>query len=776
MNVTAFSATAAVLILAVAAQPAAGAANDLSAPTSSRMPGAPENGIVSGTVTDQRGTALAGATVTIPELNRTVISSRNGAFTFADVPKGKYTIVVRSIGYQSYIEEITVDGPTTVKAALSSSGVRLPDVVVSASRSPLSAFLTPLPVSAPTSETLRREHSVSIAHTIDGLPGVHSLTTGGQIGKPVIRGFGGSRVLVLQDGMRLEDYSWSDEDGPSVDARLADRIEVIRGPASLLFGSDAMGGVVNVIPAPLPESGPRRGSAEVYFGSNSREFGGVLSAEGVRGNMGWRLTGIGRKSEALHTPTGELENTGFFAGNGQAAVGWHGPWGSLTARFDQYGGEFKLLEANGPPPGVEEGEEGGPERKLADERVQVTGSFPMKHFRLEPKVQWQRHTLAEMADAAEVGGSGLIETKVFDLALNTFSSDVLAHIDIGDAARTTLGVSGIYQKNDSRAPAPGLPFVPDATISTMSAFGIGQVKAGRLSLLGGGRVDHRSLSADATPALSLAAQDLSNSAVSGNVGATLELALNTALTVNVGRAWRAPNLFELYANGPLLAEGRWVFGKSTLEPEFGTNIDGGFKWSSSKARLELSAYRNRVTDYVFLNPTNEKMPQPGSTTDSLRVFRYDATTAVLNGAEVGAELDAMPFLSLRARYDFVRGKDDDTGDNLPLMPPSRMDVEAELHSTHFRSWGHSFVSVGVEHEAAPSHLSPLEAEENLGTTAYTLVNVGAGFEPRIAGGAWRIDLRVRNLANTEYRNFLSRYKEFALNPGRDIVLRARIGY
>src|SRR5437870_9034900 len=145
----------------------------------------------------------------------------------------------------------------------------------------------------------------------------------------MIRGLAGARVLVLADGSRLEDYSWSDEDGPSVDARLAQRVEVIRGPASVLYGSDALGGVVNVIPAELPDAngGPRliRTGFEVSGATNNAEVGAAARGEGAAGPWGWRVFGIGRAGGSLHTPAGRLDNTGFGAGNGEGAVGRPGP-------------------------------------------------------------------------------------------------------------------------------------------------------------------------------------------------------------------------------------------------------------------------------------------------------------------------------------------------------------------------------------------------------------------------------------------------------------------
>src|SRR5881394_573164 len=320
---------------------------------------------LSGRVADPAGNPVAGATVTVVELHRVAVTRADGAYRFADLPPGRYTITVRGLGFAPVARDVAVRGATGLSVTLTRTAIWVEPVTVTATRAPL-------PAEALSEDRLRREQSVSLAHALANLPGVSALTTGQQIGKPVIRGLTGPRVLVLEDGSRLEDYSWSDEDGPSVDARLAQRVEVIRGPASVLYGSDALGGVVNVIPQELPDAngGPRATHTgfEISGASYNAELEGAARVEGASGGWGWRLFGIGRFASSLHTPAGELDNTGFSALSGEAAVGTRGPRGSTTLRYTRYGGEFKLLEAEGPA----SGEEGGPERKLSDDRVQFS--------------------------------------------------------------------------------------------------------------------------------------------------------------------------------------------------------------------------------------------------------------------------------------------------------------------------------------------------------------------------------------------------------------------
>src|SRR5436190_12046470 len=455
---------------------------------------------LSGRVADPDGNPVAGATVTVVELHRVAVTRADGVYRFADLPPGRYTITVRGLGFAPVARDVAVRGATALSVTLTRTAIWVEPVTVTATRAPLAAGLSPLPTEALSEDRLRREQSVSLAHALANLPGVSALTTGQQIGKPVIRGLTGPRVLVLEDGSRLEDYSWSDEDGPSVDARLAQRVEVIRGPASVLYGSDALGGVVNVIPEELPDAngGPRATHTgfEISGASNNAELEGAARVEGASGGWGWRLFGIGRFASSLHTPAGELDNTGFSALSGEAAVGTRGARGSTTLRYTRYGGEFKLLEAEGPAGG----EEGGPERKLADDRVQLAGDYSLGGVRLETKAQWQRHSLIEVSDTGTSPSGAPLEGTAFDLLLNTLSLDVLAHHTVGPRLRGTFGVSGFHQTNDTRG---RIPLVPDARARSAAVFAFEQAGLGRVSVLAGGRGDVRRPTADSNAGLGL---------------------------------------------------------------------------------------------------------------------------------------------------------------------------------------------------------------------------------------------------------------------------------
>jgi iron complex outermembrane receptor protein len=703
---------------------------------------------VTGRVVDPGGQPIASAVVEIAELGRHVTTAADGSFRLA-LPPGHYTLVIRYQGYAPAVREI-VGGPgqALFEITLTPSPFRLEPVTVTATRQPLATTGASLPATALAGDELRQAQSVSLAHVVDVLPGVSAITTGAQIGKPVIRGFAGPRVLVLENGSRLEDYSWSDEDGPSVETAFTSRIELIRGPASVLYGSDALGGVLNVIPEPLPDAAGAPGFTHSGFtlsgASNNAEVSAGAQVEGASGLFGWRVAAIGRGSANLHTPGGELDNTGFGAFNGEGNAGWHWPsGGTLALRVVHYGGEFKLLEANAAP-----GEAGGPERKSGDDRFQVTGQRPVGTWRLEAKGQLQRHSLIELADSAGPG----TEAEAFNLLLRTASLDLLAH-----NGGATLGVTAIGQTNDASGREH---IVPDANIASGAAFAFTHERLGgatsRWTLLGGARVDARRLNVDRNDSLGVVAQQRSSSAWSGNAGLVFTPSTGLAITLNVGRAWRAPTLFELFANGPHIGEARYELGDSTLKPESNRGVDLGLRWNAARTRVELSAYHNRVTDYIYVTPT-------ALVIDSLPVYQYTQAEAELLGGEALLEVEIGKGLNARGRIDAVRGTNLSSHEPLPLMPPLRGSLGLSLRNQF---------GIEVEGNAEQERLNPLDVP----TAGYALLNLWGGGDLRLVGRAVRVDVSLRNALDKSYRSFLSRYKTFADDPGRNLIVRLSTGF
>ncbi len=719
-----------------------------------------QGGAISGRVTDEQHAALSSVTVSVSEGARSVITDAQGRFTFSALAAGSYHLSARKLGYRTASTVVDVrGGAAPIELVLTRGSLRLEPVNVTASRDPGSALLSLSPTSVLAGDQIHGDAGISLAHSIGAVPGVRTVSTGEQVGKPVVRGLYGPRVLVLADGHRLEDYSWSDEDGPSIDARLAQRIEIVRGPASVLYGSDAVGGVVNVVPEAVPLANgmnTRRLSAEAYGGSNNIELGSALKVEGTQGAYGFRVMGTGRFALNYQTPAGEQQNSGFFAVNGDAALGRQTHNGSWTLRASHYGGEFGLLEATGPEAGDSTG---GPVRQMMDDRLQFTHELRTSRARFETRAQFQRHALAEVSDdcqplPGETTCEKVKDKQAFALTLNTATIDLLAHHTLGSRVSGTAGVSGGWQSSASGGP---IFIVPGATITNAAAYVMERASFGKLDIVGGARGDTRSMSSDANDVLQLTEQSRSWTAGSGVAGVVVHPTSQLALLGNFSRGWRAPTLFDLLSNGLNRGDARYEIGDANLTTETSNNVDVGARVITDKVHAELSVFSNMIDHYIYVTPTNE-------TRGGLQVFRHVQRDAKMSGVEASIEVQASGALSLRASHDQVRGTDRTTNLPLPLVPPMRTQLGGDLQLPGSRAW---HVGADVQVVAKQNRLSPVD----YATDGYTLLNVGAGLQHAVHARMLRFDLLVRNALNTQYKDFLSRYKTFAYAPGANIVFK-----
>jgi len=715
-------------------------------------------GAVSGTVTGSNGAPIADVQVSLPELRRSTTSDSSGHYTIAGVPAGTYTATFQRIGYAPAVRRIVSSGgDITVDVTLRETVVELTGIQVTASANATSALNSPQPTSVVAGDELRQAQSPSLGETLAGVAGVHSLSTGVGIGKPVIRGLTSNRVLVLDDGQRLETQQWGDEHAPNVETSTAERIEVIRGPASVLYGSDALGGVINVVQKDLPDAtgvpGFLHGDVSGAYGSGNRLGDGALSLEGASGGVGFRGSLSGRSSGDVRTPDYVLWNSGNQAVAGNAGVVTRGSWGSVSGAFSQRNEKISLTDED---PAAK------PTQRMATSHGRVDLTLPLGGARLEVSTGYERSRRREFEDDTT-------STVALGLLSQTYLTDVhFHHATIGRFAGL-IGFSGVRNTFEKFGEET---LIPPSRANSFGLYAFEQTEGQRLNVSFGARYDYRHLDVDADTALGLAAQTRTWNSVTGNLGLLYHISEPVALVFNVGRGFRAPSSFDLYSNG--VHEGTVAFerGNPSLRTEKSINTDLALRVQNSQLSLEVGTFLNVIQDYIYTVPTG--------TTDTASGFQiYDVTQgdARLSGLEAAVQYHPTTYLHLQGSADYVRGQNATTDRPLPQMPPFRASYTARLEGSHG-----AYLSVGGETNARQTRLDPAEAQfyadafggAGYRSASYTLVNVGAGWGLLAGNRTIQIDLSLRNAFNKAYADYLSRIKTNALNPGMGRTLLARV--
>ncbi|GBD31202.1 putative TonB-dependent receptor [bacterium HR33] len=390
--------------------------------------------------------------------------------------------------------------------------------------------------------------SATLAAALERIPGVHNWSTGMGIGKPVVRGLKSNQVLVLADGQRLETQQWGDEHGSNAEFAHAERIELVRGPASVLYGSDALGGAINIVSPELPDAIGRSGfvrsrwSAGWTTGNDQPE--GSLGLEGASGRIGWRLGLVGRKAADVRTPRGRVFNSGYGVLNGSASVGYHGTAGLLRLDYAHRREEVEIHEDPAEDPLAT------PLQKIQDDRLRLAFEGRGGEWRFDVQAGYQRNHRREFEarEAVELGevAVGLIS--------ETYTGELHAHHPRLGRWDGTLGIA-VLGTDVSRFGEEAL--VPSSFSRGAGIFAFEQASIGRTTMGLGVRLDYRHLEVDADPELGVPATTRSWTSLTGNAGLSHRIAEDVSLVLSAGRGYRVPSAFELFVNGEHEGTRRW---------------------------------------------------------------------------------------------------------------------------------------------------------------------------------------------------------------------------
>lgn len=705
-------------------------------------------GTLQGTVTyATNGNPLHNVVVTITQLRRTAETDEQGKYTFDNLPAGSYSVLAHLEGFPDVAQKVTVNAGSTAALdfTLQLTGVR-EQVTVTASGSEQATFDAVESVSTIASTQILEQASANLGDVLEKQTGVAKRSFGPGSTRPVVRGFDGDRVLVLQDGVRSGSVgSQSGDHGEPLDPLSVERIEVVRGPATLLYGSNALGGVVNAVSdRDQTRHEGTRGYFSTFAGTTNNQAGISGSLEYGRG--GWLVwgNGTGQRAGDYDTPLGRVDNSRFRNGNGAGGVGYYGDKAFINAGYDYDNRRYGI-----PFAGVIEGDPDA-EIDIAMRRhnVRFTGGFQNAESFLAGgnfALNYTNYNHKEL-EGDEVGTTFDNRTTSYRAVFNQRRSGRLSG---------TFGVEGYHRDYSSLGEEALIP--GSVTAKMFSAFILQEYGTDRAKLQFGGRIENNRYDpSDATR------PNRNFTGFSGAVGARLGLWTGGALVVNYTHTDRAPALEELYNNGPHVGNLTFEIGDPTLKREKGNGLEFSLRHSVNRVRLEGNFYYYRLSNFIFLAPT-------GAVEDGLPEANYVQGNARYLGAEVNAEFEAHRNLWLNMGLDYVNAELRD-GRPLPRIPPLRLRLGLD-----YRRGGLSVRPELVLADAqdrvfpspATSGVTDFDFRERR-TAGYGIVNLAGSYTIARPHYAHIFAVNAFNLNNKLYRNHLSFIKEFAPEIGRGV--------
>jgi iron complex outermembrane recepter protein len=698
------------------------------------------------------GEPVPGATVLIEELGRGTAADWDGVFVFQRLEPGSYTLTIRAIGFRPVAKEINHPEDGDILIRLEAAILRGEEVIVTGS--PLGRSVQYQPAQALNKAMLQQKAAPSLGEILDGNPGVSTRSFGSAPARPVIRGMDGDRVLVLQNGERMGDLSGTAVDhAVSLDPLSMDRVEVIRGPASLLYGSSAIGGVVNLFSNDMPREwdGGTSGSLSSHV-ATVNDMGAGLA----RIQHGWdrlAITGrfIYRQGGDMRTPDGRLPDTAINN------ISYGGGLGYRSGHFETGLSITGMGYTYGLPEAIDDPDE-SVEIRMNRTNIQSVSNLQLGGFfeNAELRIQYSDYQHDEFE--TEINPDGTVDEDLeISFDQQTLSSSLLLrHRPVGRME----GAFG-FSFNVSRLAVGGEEaLTPNADSYFLAGYVYEQISLSpSLTMKTGARLEFKETFVKTNELFtdSDSFEDRADLIIAGALGFNYSPDKNWETGLHIARAFRTPGLEELYSDAPHLAAGSYDIGDPTLGNETSLGTDLFLKYKSRRFFSELSLFANRVDNYIRFSPTG-MIHEPSG----LPVFQYESTDALLYGFEFQTDIAISDYLRAGMGLDYVRGRERaGARENLPFIPPLR---------THFTMmydtgtwWGGSRLRIaGTQDKVAPNE-DP--------TDGYYLIGLDAGY--RFNHGI-SFAFRADNLLNESYRDHLSRVEDRNNPmPGRNINIMLR---
>jgi iron complex outermembrane receptor protein len=736
---------------------------------------------LSGRVIDEHDAeALSFAEVFIPSLGKGSVADEHGRYRIDGLCMGTYVVRVAHLGCEPITSEVRVTKDLVVDFRLEHHVEELKELEVIQSRPDENVGHARQALGR---EAMVRAGGQSIAEMLVALPGVTLLTSGPSIAKPVIHGLSGNRILTLNQGIRQEDQQWGTDHAPSIDPLSSDRLTVVKGAASVQYGSDAIGGVVIAEPVELPRRPGLSGELRGIGILNGKGGGGSAMLQGgVPGlsGLGWRVQGSGRAVGDGEAARYDLSNTGAREWAASASIGFRDHRRSAALYFSRFEREIGILRAAhiGSTTDLQRAIESGvpwyvqdfsyaidaPRQTVTHHLLKASAGIALTdRNRLDATYAYQGNARQEY----DIRRGGRSARPSLDLFLGTHTGELILKHWLGPHVHGKAGLTGLLQENYN-VPGTGVrPLLPDYTRWNAGAFVLEHFPFGeRLELEAGARAEATAIDVGlGTGDSPNRRYDFFNHALSA--GANWQPRDSLRLRFNVSSAYRPPHVSELHSQGLHHSAAAIEEGDASLSSERALKavLDASAATRNGKLRIDATLHAARIDDYIYQRPDGTRLTIRGA----FPVFRYTATDAVISGADLSVQARLGKGFTAVLKGSTVHGRDMVQGDWLFLMPGDRMEFNLRKQVMPIGRWS--------ELEAVVSSLVVLkqlryQADLDFSDPPadYHVLSATLSAARRMGKHELRIGMRGSNLLNAAYRDYLDRFRYYADARGIDIQL------
>ncbi|MCW3074046.1 MAG: hypothetical protein JWP69_1115 [Flaviaesturariibacter sp.] len=742
---------------------------------------------LTGTVKDAvSGSPLSGASIVFSEAKIGVVANAEGKYTVRNLPAGHHLVEVTSVGYTAIVEHIDVTVGSEKNFSLTPAVVENRGVTVTGVASSTSTRNTPTAVTLIRKSQLMETPSTNIIDALARQPGISQISTGPAISKPVIRGLSYNRVVVINDGVRQEGQQWGDEHGIEIDEASVNRVEILKGAASLMYGSDAIGGVIHFITNVPVAEGTVKGNLFSGVQTNNGQVALNANLAGNSNGFNWNFYGSSKSAKDYKNKyDGRVFNSRFNEKNFGGYIGLNKSWGFshlILSSFNQnvglvegardpITGQFiangeSALERIATPEDLDSRKLFTPKQNVQHYKVTLDNSIRVGKSRLKLNIGFQDNIRREFGNAEDPKEEELH----FDLKTGTYN--VQWHFPEFRNMVATIGASGMYQDNKNRGEES---IIPNYNLFDIGGFVFSQKTLRNTTVTGGLRYDKRTIHSlelmeGGVQKFEPFTKTFSN--VSGSLGASYHPDNTITVKANVARGYRAPTLSELASNGAHEGTNRYEYGRRDLASEKSWQFDAGFDADYDHLSFSLSTFYNRISDYIFYQRLSnaaggDSVLNIGG--EELQAFQYGQNDAQLSGIEISSDIHPHPldWLHFVNSVSFVRGLFDrelDGSKNLPTIPATHWVSELRIAFPKAgRSLRNFYLQVEMDRTFAQNR--PFFGyNTETATPGYALLNAGIGTDVTGSGkNLFSLHIAATNLTNEAYQNHLNRLKYTDVN-------------